>query len=122
MVCECHDTAGTRRIGKGLEIRLVTAPYFLATKIEAFHGRGNCDFLGSHDIEDLIYVTDGRPEIVKESRRQTEELRDYLSSQFSTLLAMPAFIDSLPGHLFPDPASQQQLTTVIRRLKELAAL
>jgi hypothetical protein len=27
----------------GYEIRLITAPYFLATKREAFRGRGNSD-------------------------------------------------------------------------------
>jgi hypothetical protein len=30
-----------------LEIRMVTAPYFVATKLEAFRGRGRGDFLGS---------------------------------------------------------------------------
>ncbi len=35
-----------------LEIRLVTAPYFLATKLEAFSGRGRGDFLCSDDIAD----------------------------------------------------------------------
>jgi hypothetical protein len=33
---------------------MVTAPYFLATKIEAFYGRGKKDFLASHDMEDII--------------------------------------------------------------------
>src|SRR5271165_4850513 len=47
------------------EIRLITAPYFLATKLEAFHGRGKNDF-GSHDLEDIVTVIDGRPELVEE--------------------------------------------------------
>ena len=41
---------------------MVTAPYFMATKIEAFYGRGGDDFLGSHDMEDIITVIDGRPD------------------------------------------------------------
>jgi hypothetical protein len=115
-------TAVKHHIRKDLEMQVVTAPYFLATKLEAFHGRGRKDFLGSHDIEDLIYVVDGRPEIIDESRREPKNLRDYLNSQLSALLATPAFIDALPGHLFPDQASQLRLTTVIRRLKDLASL
>ena len=34
-------------------IRLIAAPVFLATKLEAFDGRGNSDFLFSHDLEDI---------------------------------------------------------------------
>lgn len=33
-----------------LHIRVVTAPYFCATKIEAFKGRGKGDYLASHDL------------------------------------------------------------------------
>jgi len=39
------------------DIRLITAPYFLATKFEAFHGRGHGDVRGSHDLEDIVAVT-----------------------------------------------------------------
>src|SRR5439155_22920310 len=39
-----------------LSIRLVTAPYFIATKYEAFIGRGRGDYLASHDFEDLMAV------------------------------------------------------------------
>src|SRR5208283_2177257 len=48
------------RIGVS-EIRVITAPYFLATKMEAFHGRGQNDFRMSHDLEDIVTVVDGRP-------------------------------------------------------------
>jgi len=39
-------------------IRVIAAPLFLATKFEAFLGRGRNDFLASHDLEDLITVLD----------------------------------------------------------------
>jgi hypothetical protein len=64
-----------------LEIRVVTAPYFLATKIEAFKGRGRGDFLASHDLEDLIYVIDGRSTIVEEVQTATPLLREYLRAE-----------------------------------------
>jgi predicted nucleotidyltransferase len=34
------ESATTHRLFRDLEIRIVTAPYFLATKLEAFRGRG----------------------------------------------------------------------------------
>ncbi len=47
-----------------INISILSAPYFLATKLEAFNDRGKNDFLLSHDLEDIISVIDGRPEIV----------------------------------------------------------
>ncbi len=105
-----------------LEIRLVTAPYFLATKIEAFYGRGGGDFFGSRDLEDLIFVIDARPMIVEEVRAEAQPLADDLRAEFAALLATESFIDALPGYLFPDAASQARLGTVLRRLRDLAAL
>jgi hypothetical protein len=35
-----EEAATTYQLFRDLEIRVVTAPYFLATKLEAFSGRG----------------------------------------------------------------------------------
>jgi hypothetical protein len=43
---------------EGTKVRILSAPYFLATKIEAFKGRGCGDYLGSHDMEDIIAIFD----------------------------------------------------------------
>lgn len=116
------ETAVTYRLSEDLEIRVVTAPYFLATKLEAFNGRGRGDFFGSHDLEDFVFVVDGRAAIVAEARTAVQLLREYLHAQISELLATQKFIDALPGYLLPDAASQARITTVLRRLRELASL
>jgi len=41
------------QLPSGKSIRLVSAPYFLVTKLEAFDGRGRGDYLASHDIRRL---------------------------------------------------------------------
>jgi predicted nucleotidyltransferase len=115
------ESATIHRLPGELEIRVVTAPHFLATKIEAFKGRGQGDFLTSHDLEDLIFVIDGRSTIVEEVKTETPLLREYLSTEITGLLAAPAFIDALPGYLLPDAASQARVGTVLRRLKALAS-
>jgi predicted nucleotidyltransferase len=114
-------TATTHQLFRDLEIRVVTAPYFLATKIEAFRGRGGGDFFASHDLEDLIFVIDGRSAIVGEVQTQTTLLRKYLLREITGLLATPGFIDALPGYLLPDTASQARIVTVLRRLKAIAS-
>jgi predicted nucleotidyltransferase len=102
----------------GHEIRLITAPYFLATKLEAFHGRGRNDFRG-HDLEDIVTVIDGRPEIVDEVHRAAAALQKFLSDEFRALLSNRSFREALPGHLLPDIASQQRLGLVVNRMQQL---
>jgi predicted nucleotidyltransferase len=105
-----------------LTIRLVTPPYFLATKIEAFKGRGQGDYMASHDMEDLITILDGRPEIVSEVRASADDLKGFLSQTFRELLADDAFLETLPGHLSPDRASQARLPLLIKRLRKIAKM
>lgn len=114
--------ATVRPIGEDVAIRLVTAPYFLATKLEAFHSRGADDFLGSHDMEDIITVLDGRSEIVEEVRSAPEEVRNFLSGQFDVFQNNRSFLDALPGHLLPDSASQQRVPILIERIRSIARL
>jgi predicted nucleotidyltransferase len=101
------------------EIRVITAPYFLATKLEAFRGRGKNDFRMSHDLEDIVTVIDGRSEIVDEVHHSTADLRNFLSEEFRALLSNRDFREALPGHLLPDAASQQRLRLVVNRMQQL---
>lgn len=102
------------------QIRMISAPYFLATKLEAFHGRGRSDCRMSRDVEDIVTVIDGRPEIVSEVQAAATPLRKYLSGEFSSMLANSDFLDALPGHLLPDAVSQQRLRIVMDRIKQFA--
>jgi hypothetical protein len=104
------------------EIRIATAPYFLATKLEAFRGRGNADYQMSHDLDDIITLVDGRPEIVAEVSRSAADLRRYLSEEFRSLLADPAFRNALPGHMLPDAANQERVTIVLKWIQQIIDL
>src|SRR5205807_2395890 len=55
------ENAQKMQLENGLMLRVVTAPFFLGTKLEAFKGCGKNDYFASHDLEDLIAVIDGRP-------------------------------------------------------------
>ena len=116
------ETAQPQGLPSGRSIRVVTAPVFLATKLEAFHGRGKGDYLFSHDLEDLMAVVDGRASIVEECRLSPPELRNDLAAQFRDLLSTPAFLEALPGFLPPDQASQQRLPDVLMVLQAITAL
>jgi len=55
-------------------IHHISAPIFVATKLDAFDSRGHGDFFASHDLEDLISVIDGRDEIMEEIRNTPNEV------------------------------------------------
>ena len=99
--------------------RLISPPAFLGTKLEAFHGRGAGDFLASHDLEDIITVVDGRPELSKEVRATSPQLREYLVAQVRALLQNENFVEALPAHLPGDIASQARVPELLNRLRLL---
>jgi hypothetical protein len=100
----------------------VNAVYFCASKLEAFGDRGKNDYLGSRDLEDVVAVVDGRQELVGEIKAAQGDVRSYLGKEIAKLLGVREFLDALPGHVPPDSASQERITTVMARLREIAQL
>ena len=50
--------------------------------LEAFENRGQADFLGSHDMEDIITVIDGRSEIVDDISISDDLIQSHLTVSF----------------------------------------
>lgn len=104
-----------------LQLRVVTPVYFLATKLEAFRARGGGDVRGSHDLEDIMTVIDGRAEIVGEVQSAPLDVRTFIAAEFQQLMADRSFVDALRGFLMPDDANQARLPMLLERLTALAA-
>lgn len=103
-----------------LEILIVTAPYFLGTKLDAFFGRGKGDYLVSHDMEDIINFINGRVEILEDVKNAEPNLKDFIIKSFQGFLTDESFLEALPGHLLPDRASQARRSIVLERIKKIA--
>lgn len=116
------ETAQAVTLAEDLVIRLISAPLFLATKIEAFKGRGQGDFLMSHDLEDIITVIDGRVSLLNEVRACPDEVKSYLVTEFAGLMGNARFLEALPGHLPGDRASQQRLGSLLGKLRQLTQI
>lgn len=121
------QTAQAVDLPSGQTIRLIAAPVFIGTKLEAFKDRGRndggqLDYLGSHDLEDIVTVLDRRPELVGECLASHEELRTYLAQSFNALLADEDFVTTLAGHLPADASSQRRLPRLRETLRALGAL
>jgi hypothetical protein len=102
----------------GQTIRVITAPYFLGTKMEAFRGRGQMDFLASHDLEDFVAVIDGRSTILKEIADSPSDVREYLAEAASSLLSESRFLDAVPGFVL----EYGRVPLILERLNQLRML
>lgn len=111
------ETAEPVELSPGLTIRLVTAVGFIATKLEAFAGRGAGDFLTSHDMEDVLNIVDGRQELTDEMAAAPAELRQVVASAFLKLLSDPDFASVLPGLI----AEPERAGLVMQRLSAMSA-
>jgi hypothetical protein len=104
----------------GMLLRVISSPLFLATKIEAFNGRGEMDYFASRDLEDIVTVVDGRPSLANEVKRSSDDVRAYVAQAIGALLREQRFLDAPPGYLLPDPANQARLSRLIAEFRELA--
>ena len=79
-------TADEYEISEGVMIRLVSPEFFVATKLEAYKGRGNNDPLETRDIEDLLNIIDGRDALLEEIGQAPSEIKDFIALEFTSLL------------------------------------
>lgn len=103
-----------------IDIKIVTAPYFIATKLEAFKTRGKSDYYASHDFEDIVSILDGRIEIVEEIQKSDDELRDHLIKSFIEINNNPAFKGAIPGHFVQYGSyANDRIDMVERKIKDI---
>lgn len=103
-----------------MAISCIDAPHFLATKLEAFRSRGEGDYLASSDLEDVIVVTDGRPSIDQELSASTPDVREFVATEFTSLLAERYFMEALPGYFAGEDQGGARARFLTERLRRIA--
>jgi predicted nucleotidyltransferase len=93
------ETAITCSLTDKLNIRRLTPELFVATKLEAYLGRGNNDLLGSRDVEDILLLVDGREELVAEIQGADDDVRRSIAEQFKALLNHDDLDHCLEGNI-----------------------
>lgn len=96
---QAFATARQFALGDGYEIFIMQPEYFLATKLEAFKGRGKGDGRLSSDFEDIIFVLNNRNVIWQEMEQAAPVVRDYLRKTFSDLMGTRYFGEWVRSHL-----------------------
>jgi predicted nucleotidyltransferase len=107
---------------EGLSIRHVTAPYFVAIKLETFSDRGGGNYLESNDINDIVQLIDGRQELMAELQESELDLRTYMAAEFRKLLENRDFLEAISAHLLPDAASQGREDLILKKMQEIAPI
>lgn len=122
MVHDGQHSATQRLLKPGLRIRLINAPCFVATKVDAFRDRGNGDCQGSRDIEDIISLIDGRAELATEIAASLQDIREDIATAFRALLGDDDFLDAIPWPLYPDAASQERVSVIEEIMRAISQL
>ena len=113
-----YEAALRVAVADDLQLRHLSAPYFLATKFEAFKDRGQNDVYLSHDLEDVLTVIEGRASTVPEVAQAPLDVRVCIARAVAHLYTQKDFTNALPGLL----SAPDREPTVVARLQRLAGL
>ncbi|MBI3882972.1 MAG: nucleotidyl transferase AbiEii/AbiGii toxin family protein [Sphingobacteriales bacterium] len=100
-------------------IKILSAPYFIATKLEAHKGRGKNDGRTSKDFEDIIYVLENRESIWDEMNNTNKSVKEYLRFEFLVLLNNPNLFEWIDAHV--ERGSPPATYLIMKKLKEFTA-
>lgn len=102
-------------------IRIVSAPYFVALKLEAFEDRGHKDFLTSTDFEDVICLFNGREGIVGEISA-CDKLRSGLAAKFRDYLNCQELEDAVEGFVQTEDEPAKRRDLIFSKFKAVSQL
>lgn len=85
---------------KNQEIKILSAPCYLATKFEAFNNRGS-DYRTSHDVEDIVYVLDNRIGVVEEIAKDDSRILQFIKDQLQNISNKGMMQEVLIAHIHP---------------------
>jgi predicted nucleotidyltransferase len=102
---------------KEQELKILSAPCFLATKFEAFNDRGS-DYRSSHDMEDIIYVLDNRMGIVEEIKKDDPRIANFIKEQLQKNISKGMMQEVLIAHIHP-LMLEERLPIVEEKIKQI---
>jgi len=116
------ETAEQVRLPDGTTIAVFGLPFFLASKIEAFQGRGGGDLYSSADLEDIIAVLDGCRAVKTELDKAPQDVKEYLQARFRQFLQIEDFTSVVGGHPGDEGslAAGRRAERIIALLREFA--
>jgi hypothetical protein len=105
---------------EGHEVNVVSAPFFVALKLEAFEDRGKGDFITSTDFEDIICLFNGRRSLVEEILSE-EMVREGICSRFARYVLDSNLEDAVLGFVQTEPNPEMRFESIMNAMRRLAA-
>ncbi len=118
---EAVSQAVRYQVADDLSVLAITPIYFLATKFEAFRGRGGGDFRTSHDLEDILSVLGGMRELRDDVATESTSVALAIRAELVALAPARKFIDAIPGHFHGDEEGQRRAALMIDWVERLSA-
>lgn len=103
-----------------LYVRIISHVAFLATKFEAFANRGQGEYEGSTDIEDILSVLAYCPDVNERIKEAPEVVREYLRNCSVMLLSLRNLHELVSAALPGDRVSQSAVPLVLGTLHAIA--
>ncbi|MEK7234732.1 MAG: hypothetical protein AAB268_13020 [Elusimicrobiota bacterium] len=75
---------------------------------------------GGLDIEDIVAVLDGCPDLKELIQSAPADVRSYLADKFQGLLSNDCFVENIRGHVLDRANAQARAARVPALLKELS--
>lgn len=104
----------------GRPVKVITAPFFVALKLEAFEDRGRGDFIASTDFEDVICLFNGRRTVVDEILADATVGRD-IAEKFSKYLSNRDMEDAVSGFVQTEINPDESFEAIMSAFRRLAA-
>lgn len=99
-------------------IKVLPLPYFLATKMEAFFGRGMKDIYASHDLEDIAYLFNYTTDIDNQLINANEEANTYLTEKLMEIIENKTIITAIRGSLYYEQADER-MEVILERIQNI---
>lgn len=116
---EALASANVVEIG-GHSVKVVSAPFFVALKLEAFEDRGRGDFICSTDFEDVICLVNGRIGIVDEILSDAT-VGPGIVEKFAGYVANRDLEDAVLGFVQSENDPEIRFETIMSAFRKLAS-
>lgn len=100
-------------------VKIISAPFFVALKLEAFEDRGKGDFICSTDFEDVICLFNGRNTITDEILADPV-IGQGIAEKFSRYIKSTDLEDAVSGFVQTESNPDARFTAIMSAFKRLA--
>ena len=105
----------------GMTIKILTLPYFLATKFLAFYNRGGKDPRLSHDFEDITYILNYKSNFKEQILNADKKVQDYLKNAFLNIAENQLWQEAILGNIYFEE-QEFRYEKIMNQLKEIAGV